>query len=56
MSERAEGDVVTECVKCGQEVVKQGWFWVLPSEAGTGRATFCLDGGNHEVEDEDEDE
>jgi hypothetical protein len=43
------------CDKCGQTVVKQGWFWVLASEAGTGKATFCPgDGGLHEVDEDEE--
>lgn len=45
-----------QCEKCDQEVVKVGWFWVLPSEAGTGRATYCPAGGHHEVEEEYADE
>lgn len=45
------------CVKCGQEVVKRGWLWVLPEEAASGRASACAggDGIIHEV-DEDDDE
>lgn len=46
-----------ECVKCGQEVVRRGWFWVLVTEAEQRMVTRCPggDGINHEVEDEDDD-
>jgi hypothetical protein len=43
------------CEKCDQEVVKRGWFWVVVSEAESKMVTGCPEGGNHEVED-DEDE
>lgn len=45
------------CIKCGQEVVRQGIFWVLPSEVGAERVTACPGGDDenpgllHEVED-----
>ena len=48
--------VTNTCEKCGQEVVKKGWFWVLPSEVEQKMATYCPEGGQHEVGDNDEDE
>lgn len=42
------------CEKCGNEVVKVGWFWVLPSEVG-GRATYCPAGGHHDVDEDNDD-
>lgn len=43
-----------ECSKCGAEVVKKGWFWVLPSEIDAPRVAFCPEGGTHEVDEDDE--
>lgn len=43
------------CIRCEQEVVKMGWFWVLPSEYGGRMASVCpaVGGGLHEVEDDE---
>lgn len=40
------------CVKCGQAIVRKGWFWVLPSEVAQRTATFCPAGGVHDPGDD----
>lgn len=47
------------CVKCGQELVQRGFFWVLPEEAASGKAMPCPGEGDdrlHAVFDEFDDE
>lgn len=48
------------CVNCDQDVVQQGFFWVLPEEVGSKMVTFCPEAGSdtklHVVDEEDADE
>jgi hypothetical protein len=42
------------CHKCGQEIIRRGWFWCLASEADVKKVSYCPNGGTHEVEEPDE--
>lgn len=51
--------VAVKCVKCDQEVVRKGWFWVLATEANSKQVTFCpvegeSSGHLHEVAEVDD--
>lgn len=49
-------DLERTCRRCGDTVVKRGWFWVRTEEASTRMATYCTpEDSLHDVDEDDDD-